>query len=143
MSHLFRLNFDRLCLIDIGRRKRHKVCFGDLLNRSTPCNIRALSLSFKLPCSVAADDKPSDKRINTLMDLSQALLCLVTFNSSSPVATPPGIGAVGSAACQQSIDKQAKKVDLDFHAKALRSSGGHGVMDAATGAWQVAPPNEL
>lgn len=77
------------------------------------------------------------------MDFTQAILCLVTFNSTSAMEVVPGTAAASAAVCQQQIQTRlttnAQRVDLDFHSRELKTSGEQGIMHAVGVGWDLVP----
>jgi hypothetical protein len=49
------------------------------------------------------------------MDLSQALLCLITFNNPTPTKTDSAIEQPSTVCVDQASDSQQPKFDLQFH----------------------------
>ncbi len=49
------------------------------------------------------------------MDISQALLCLITFNNPAPVSTDSTVEQPRSACVEQEDQVEKKKFDLEYH----------------------------
>jgi hypothetical protein len=65
------------------------------------------------------------------MDLSQALLCLVSFTTPNPVAGPSKAMPCAVVEQQSAIERQ--KLNFDFHHAAIERDGSETVMGATTG----------
>ncbi len=58
------------------------------------------------------------------MDLSQALLCLITFNNPTPATTDSAIDQPRSACVEQTEQTQKPKFDLRYHQQRVGARGG-------------------